>query len=117
MFIVSTVGTGVVASLAQPGGNVTGSSSQTSDTAGKRLELLREVVCSGLREANTIIAISHVGNESLYSAAARPLGRSRRARSSARYLVTSTSQATQKIIMEHSGALFDIDETCDTLSF
>jgi hypothetical protein len=43
-------------------------------------------------------------------AAARPLGRLRRARSSARYLVTSTSQATQ-IIMEHSGALFDIDET------
>jgi hypothetical protein len=35
----------------QPGGNVTGSSRQTSDTAGKRLELLREVVCSGLREA------------------------------------------------------------------
>jgi putative tryptophan/tyrosine transport system substrate-binding protein len=47
----STVGNGVVASLAQPGGNVTVSSTQTSDTAGKRLELLREVVCSGLREA------------------------------------------------------------------
>jgi len=46
----STVGTGVVASLAQPGGNVTGSSSQTSDTAGKRLELLREVVCSGFEK-------------------------------------------------------------------
>jgi len=38
------VATGLVASLAQPGGNVTGLSSQTSDTAGKRLELLREVV-------------------------------------------------------------------------
>jgi ABC-type uncharacterized transport system substrate-binding protein len=38
------VGTGVVASLARPGGNVTGLSSQLSDTAGKRLELLREVV-------------------------------------------------------------------------
>jgi len=38
------IGTGLVAGLARPGGNVTGLSLQTSDTAGKRLELLREVV-------------------------------------------------------------------------
>ena len=38
------VGTGLVASLAQPGGNVTGLSIQTTDIAGKRLELLREIV-------------------------------------------------------------------------
>jgi putative tryptophan/tyrosine transport system substrate-binding protein len=38
------VGTGLVASLAQPGGNVTGLSLQQTETAGKRLELLREVV-------------------------------------------------------------------------
>ena len=42
------VGTGVVASLARPGGNVTGLSNQLWDTASKRLELLREVV-PGLR--------------------------------------------------------------------
>src|SRR5437764_11857975 len=42
------VGLGFVASLARPGGNVTGLSSQSTDTAGKRLELLREVV-PGLR--------------------------------------------------------------------
>ena len=38
------VGTGLVASLAKPGGNVTGLSLQTTDLAGKRFALLREVV-------------------------------------------------------------------------
>ena len=38
------VGTGLVSSLAKPGGNVTGLSVMIPNTAGKRLELLREVV-------------------------------------------------------------------------
>jgi ABC-type uncharacterized transport system substrate-binding protein len=42
------VGTGLVASLAHPGGNVTGLSIQQTDLVSKRLELLREVV-PGLR--------------------------------------------------------------------
>jgi len=42
------VGMGLVASLARPGGNVTGLSIQQSDLAGKRIELLREIV-PGLR--------------------------------------------------------------------
>jgi putative tryptophan/tyrosine transport system substrate-binding protein len=42
------VGTGIVASLARPGGNVTGLSLQQTESAAKRLELLREVI-PGLR--------------------------------------------------------------------
>jgi putative tryptophan/tyrosine transport system substrate-binding protein len=38
------VGAGVVESLARPGGNATGLSLQQTDAAGKRIELLREVV-------------------------------------------------------------------------
>jgi putative ABC transport system substrate-binding protein len=38
------VATGLVASLAQPGGNITGLTSISAEMEGKRLELLREVV-------------------------------------------------------------------------
>jgi putative tryptophan/tyrosine transport system substrate-binding protein len=42
------VGAGLVASLARPGGNVTGLSAQSADFASKQLELLREII-PGLR--------------------------------------------------------------------
>jgi putative ABC transport system substrate-binding protein len=38
------VGTGLVSSLARPGGNITGLSTMGQDLSGKRLELIREVV-------------------------------------------------------------------------
>jgi putative ABC transport system substrate-binding protein len=48
------VGTGLVASLARPGGNVTGLSLQQVDTAAKRLQLLREVIPNFARLATLV---------------------------------------------------------------
>ena len=70
------IGTGLVASLNRPGGNVTGISVQQDELAGKRVELLREVV-PGLRR---LAVIAYAGSrpslvelEQAY-AAARTLG-------------------------------------------
>jgi putative ABC transport system substrate-binding protein len=70
------VNTGLVASLAHPGGNVTGLSVQQTELAGKRFELLREVV-PGLRRLaimgnaeNPATVLEMVGAQS----AARKLG-------------------------------------------
>jgi len=52
------IGTGLVASLARPGGNVTGLSVLAPDIAGKRLELLREVV-PGLRQLALLANVSN----------------------------------------------------------
>jgi putative ABC transport system substrate-binding protein len=53
------VGTGLVASLARPGGNVTGLSNQTRDLAGKRVELLREIV-PGLRGLGILVNVLNI---------------------------------------------------------
>jgi putative ABC transport system substrate-binding protein len=52
------VGTGLVASLARPGGNVTGLSIQQTDLAAKKLEILREIV-SHLR---SLLILANVGS-------------------------------------------------------
>jgi putative tryptophan/tyrosine transport system substrate-binding protein len=70
------VETGLVSSLAQPGGNITGLSSQASDIVGKRLELLRQAV-PGLRRLATIADIDNPWAEfdiSKTKDAARTLG-------------------------------------------
>jgi putative ABC transport system substrate-binding protein len=58
---VDPVGTGIVASLARPGGNVTGLSTQTADLTGKKIELLRELL-PGLRRLATIANIGYSGS-------------------------------------------------------
>jgi putative ABC transport system substrate-binding protein len=45
------VGEGLVASLARPGGNVTGTSTMVSDRSGKHLEIIREIVPRASRVA------------------------------------------------------------------
>lgn len=70
------VSTGLVASLARPGGNVTGLSLQQTDTAGKRLELLREVV-PGFRRLAIMANVANAGARlelADVQAAARALG-------------------------------------------
>ena len=54
------VATGIVASLARPGGNVTGVSTQAPETATKRLQFLREVV-PALGDLAIIVNIGNSG--------------------------------------------------------
>ena len=54
------VGRGLVASLARPGGNVTGLSVQSTDLAGKRLEVLREII-PGIRRFAVLANVGFPG--------------------------------------------------------
>jgi putative ABC transport system substrate-binding protein len=73
---VDPVAAGLVASLARPAGNITGLSIQSSDLAGKRLELLREVL-PNVRKLAILVNVSNPGavlEMSEAEAAARTLG-------------------------------------------
>jgi putative ABC transport system substrate-binding protein len=70
------IGQDLVASLARPGGNITGMSIQATDLVGKRLELLREVMPS-LRKLAVLAFVGNTGNElelNEVQAAAKTLG-------------------------------------------
>jgi putative ABC transport system substrate-binding protein len=73
---IDPVGSGLVANLAKPGGNVTGLSLQATNLAGKRIEFLREV----LPQLRRLAIIFNVGNDQTVlemgetHAAARTLG-------------------------------------------
>jgi putative ABC transport system substrate-binding protein len=75
-FAAEPVGAGLVASLARPGTNITGLSMQSVDTAGKRLELFREII-PGLRQLAILGNVSTLVGElemNEVQAAARRLG-------------------------------------------
>jgi putative ABC transport system substrate-binding protein len=63
---VDPIGSGLVANLSHPGGNVTGLSIQSTDLAGKRLELLHEAV----PRLHRVAILADVG----YSAAVQEMG-------------------------------------------
>ena len=62
------VGQGFVASLARPGGNITGLSFQGTELPGKRLEILKETVPQSTR----IAVLANPGLARLYAAPAQP---------------------------------------------
>jgi putative ABC transport system substrate-binding protein len=73
---VDPLGSGFVASLSRPGGNVTGLSLQGGDVAGKRLQMLREIV-PGLRRLAIMVDVAYPAASSESGecqAAARALG-------------------------------------------
>src|SRR5262249_376286 len=70
------VGSGLVASLAQPGGNVTGLSLQQADAAGKRLEILREL----LPDFRRLAVMANAGSSGAAIDAAEPEAAGRRLR-------------------------------------
>jgi len=73
---VDPVGSGMVASLAHPSGNATGLSVQSTELAGKRIELLREVL-PNLRRLAIIADVSYSGSvleAAEVQAAARKVG-------------------------------------------
>jgi putative ABC transport system substrate-binding protein len=86
LVVSDPVGSGFVASLSRPGGNITGLSNQAADIATKRLELLRDIVPNLRRVA----IMANIGNPVVLQemhevqAAAGPLG-----------LVASLSQIRQ----------------------
>jgi putative tryptophan/tyrosine transport system substrate-binding protein len=74
--VIDPVGSGLVASLARPGGNATGLSIQSTDLAGKRLEILREAL-PNLRRLAIIANVDYPGSArelAEVQAAARQVG-------------------------------------------
>ncbi len=96
------VGAGLVASLARPGGSITGLTSVTLDLEGKRLELLKETLPKVKRVAFIHRAFAAQGKE--IQATARALG------ITLQYIeernVKEGEAALQAVIQERAGALW-----------
>ena len=72
--VADPVGVGFVASLARPGGNITGLSNMMPDVAGKRLEILKEIAPDATRIAINPANAGNVLDVETTEAAARTMG-------------------------------------------
>jgi putative tryptophan/tyrosine transport system substrate-binding protein len=70
--VINPVGSGLVESLARPGGNLTGFASQTDELAGKWMELLKEILPKVSRVAVMVDAPNDIGQTKAAKDAARP---------------------------------------------
>jgi ABC-type uncharacterized transport system substrate-binding protein len=115
--VADPVGNNLVAGLARPGGNVTGLSAQIPDVAGKRLELLREIIPSlrrlaimanngnpaamqDLREIQAIAGPLHlevVARDVRYTDEMAPAFEALKARAEALYVVTDPLFTTDRV--------------------
>jgi len=109
------VGTGLVASLAKPGGNVTGLSNLSRDLTAKRLQLLKEIVpglsrVAVLWNAANIVAALHIPET---EAAARTLGlqvQSLEVRSPDDFENALLERKVLRAAISEGGALFLVDD-------
>ena len=90
------VGDGLVASLARPGGNITGLSSMAPELGVKRMQLLKEVLPKPVRPAAVLWNPSYVGMAARYQQSARrgQAGVPSRAATSSRRLPTPNLSKT-----------------------
>ena len=71
--VINPVGSGLVDSLARPGSNLTGLSSQTDELPGKWIELLKQIIPKASRIAALVDSTNDIGQTKLTEEAARSL--------------------------------------------
>jgi len=115
MLVQDPIGTGLVASLARPGGNVTGLTTQAPELYSKRLELLREAL-PGITRAGVLVNptnASSVAGANGMDGAARILGLQLRrleirgAEGLADAFTTTTRERLQALVVVTDGVTFN----------
>jgi putative tryptophan/tyrosine transport system substrate-binding protein len=105
MSVADAVGSGFVASLAQPGGNITGTTNIMPELAGKRLELLKEVLPRLSRMAFMAYEPDPVHRQFVKEAQEAAESYKIRFQPLVLKSVDEIDSAFQSLIKEHAGAL------------
>ena len=108
--VADPVGIGLVQSLAQPGGNVTGLSNMAAETAGKSVELFRDMLPSLRRVAVLANPVGLGDARSSRCSAARRRGRSRRAQQAAMPVIGYVNGAS--MIIDSQSGKWALTATC-----